>query len=248
MITINTTDYRVGLLSSPAPLPSPRNLLYLGRQFKFNIALAMLCVPWNRIKMLALNILLKNMCAQPDNNYVNKALCNIFRNKLYRLQILIAGPRSINQNCIDKILPRLFLGNEEGALNKDTLLNLGFTHILCCTSSPRHYFPDSFTYKFIEIHDNQFVKIIFRFEEAYKFISSGIASGGVYIHCAAGISRSATLVIAYLMREYRVTYPQAYNFVASKRGCINPNDGFKSQLHYYDSTFDRSAQHERNIK
>lgn len=52
----------------------------------------------------------------------------------------------------------------------------------------------------------------------------------IIVHCAAGMSRSPTLVIAYLMIENRWTYDVAYNYVKSKRSIIEPNIGFVKQL------------------
>jgi len=47
------------------------------------------------------------------------------------------------------------------------------------------------------------------------------------VHCAAGVSRSASIVIAYLMKINHWTFENAYSFVKSKRKIIDPNFGFK---------------------
>jgi protein-tyrosine phosphatase len=58
-----------------------------------------------------------------------------------------------------------------------------------------------------------------------------LQSGGrVFVHCFAGVSRSATIVIAYLMKEHGLSFNSAIKFVKSKRPQINPNDGFRKQL------------------
>lgn len=49
-----------------------------------------------------------------------------------------------------------------------------------------------------------------------------------------GISRSASLVIAYIMRKYKCGYEKAYNKVKDRRNIINPNAGFVMQLKQYD--------------
>ena len=49
-------------------------------------------------------------------------------------------------------------------------------------------------------------------------------------HCAAGVSRSASILIAYLMREKKMKYQEAHDFVKSKRSIIIPNSGFVQQL------------------
>lgn len=63
------------------------------------------------------------------------------------------------------------------------------------------------------------------------FIRDAIAKDGkVFVHCYAGVSRSATIVIAYLMFEHGLSYSAAIKLVKSKRPFINPNDGFRKQL------------------
>ncbi len=60
--------------------------------------------------------------------------------------------------------------------------------------------------------------------------------GSVFIHCAAGFSRSVACVIAYLMKENNWSYEYSLNYVKSKRGLkyTNPNFGFKLQLKAYE--------------
>jgi hypothetical protein len=50
-----------------------------------------------------------------------------------------------------------------------------------------------------------------------------------------GVSRSASVVLAYLMKEYHYSLEAAFNFTKQKRTCINPNDGFRLQLATYES-------------
>lgn len=52
----------------------------------------------------------------------------------------------------------------------------------------------------------------------------------VLVNCFAGVSRSSTIVIAYIMYKYKLTLEEAYQFVKSKRYIINPNPGFIHQL------------------
>ena len=53
---------------------------------------------------------------------------------------------------------------------------------------------------------------------------------GILVHCAAGVSRSASFLIAYLMRERQEPYHKVLDFVKSKRKWANPNSGFRGQL------------------
>ena len=46
------------------------------------------------------------------------------------------------------------------------------------------------------------------------------------VHCMAGVSRSVTLSISYLIKYKRMTFNHAFNLVKSRRKIICPNDGF----------------------
>ncbi|XP_059144831.1 dual specificity protein phosphatase 3-like isoform X2 [Physella acuta] len=68
------------------------------------------------------------------------------------------------------------------------------------------------------------------FNTASNFIQEGVSGGGkVFVHCVQGVSRSATLVIAYLMIKHHMTVQDALRLVRSKRE-ICPNPGFLQQL------------------
>jgi protein-tyrosine phosphatase len=52
----------------------------------------------------------------------------------------------------------------------------------------------------------------------------------ILFHCFAGVSRSATVAIAYIMKKYNLTVIEAYNMVKNKRNIIHPNEGFMLAL------------------
>ena len=54
------------------------------------------------------------------------------------------------------------------------------------------------------------------------------------VHCAAGSSRSATIVIAYIMWSKKMPYKEAFEFVKSKRSVVSPNLSFKNQLELFE--------------
>lgn len=53
------------------------------------------------------------------------------------------------------------------------------------------------------------------------------------VHCQQGVSRSASIVIAFIMKKFRVKYPVALKFVQSKRDVVKPNEGFELSLIEY---------------
>ena len=87
----------------------------------------------------------------------------------------------------------------------------------------------------INITDEITTDISKHFETAYKFINEhNIAGENVLIHCHAGISRSVTIVISYLMKKYKMKYFTAMKIVQTCRNIAEPNDGFIEQLKKYE--------------
>lgn len=54
------------------------------------------------------------------------------------------------------------------------------------------------------------------------------------MHCHAGVSRSATVMIAYLMTKNQWSYEESLTFLKSKRKWVKPNPGFVEQLKAYE--------------
>ena len=59
---------------------------------------------------------------------------------------------------------------------------------------------------------------------------------GILIHCLAGISRSVTVTVAYLMQKYRWSLNDAYDFVKQRKNNVSPNFNFMGQLLDYEKT------------
>ena len=74
------------------------------------------------------------------------------------------------------------------------------------------------------------------FSHSHQFIR-GVRNAGrvLLVHCNAGVSRAPTIVIAYLMAEYCMTFEDAFQLVKDKRSFIRPNVGFIEQLKSYES-------------
>lgn len=70
----------------------------------------------------------------------------------------------------------------------------------------------------------------FYLDDATAFIADHIAKGCVLVHCGAGISRSAAVVIAYLCRYAGMSYAKALTFVKAKRPQVAPADVFKEAI------------------
>lgn len=70
--------------------------------------------------------------------------------------------------------------------------------------------------------------------------SSNGSSSSVLVHCRMGISRSATVAIAYLIRYHGLTRDEAYTHVKRMRPQINPNRGFWNQLQTFEKRLTRN--------
>ena len=87
-----------------------------------------------------------------------------------------------------------------------------------------------FTYKRIPIYDNSSTDITTVMKECIDFIRRSRHHGGVLVHCNKGVSRSVSVVIAYLMKIEEMSLDDAYKLVHSKRDVAKPNDAFMKQL------------------
>ncbi|CAD8168580.1 unnamed protein product [Paramecium pentaurelia] len=86
----------------------------------------------------------------------------------------------------------------------------------------------------INIEDREDENILQYFEKTNKFIEENLKKGNLLVHCMGGISRSATIIIAYIMWSQKRSYKDAYKFVDEMREGIYPNEGFKHQLKEYE--------------
>jgi len=135
-----------------------------------------------------------------------------------------------------EILPFLYLGSAYHASRKDMLDMLGITALINVSANCPNHFEESFQYKSIPVEDNHKADISSWFNEAIEFIDSVRNKGGrVFVHCQAGISRSATICLAYLMRTNRVKLDEAFEFVKQRRSIISPNFSFMGQLLQFES-------------
>lgn len=83
--------------------------------------------------------------------------------------------------------------------------------------------------------DSKIYNIRKDFDQAFQFIDECLKIGGkIIINCARGISRSGTIVIAYLMFRYSMSLMEAYNFITSLRPQVRPNSYFRKQLETYE--------------
>lgn len=147
------------------------------------------------------------------------------------------------------ILENLYLGALYDISNYELLTNLGITHIITVSKGILPLYPEKFTYKTIQIDDSPDENLIKHLDSSYEFIEKALSnSGKVFVHCAYGISRSPSVVIAYLMKKYSWNYDTTFKFVFNKRNKIYPNEGFIKQLLEYERTLLIKPKNETNEK
>ena len=140
----------------------------------------------------------------------------------------------LQYNDIDEITENIYLGNLCGAGDIDLLKKLGIKKVLSLLEEfgwPKYNESDNFIHKTINVHDFDQENIIKYFGECFNFIKG---DDKILVHCAAGASRSASVVIAYIMYIKKMSYKDALEFVRSKRFVVYPNPGFRDQLQLFE--------------
>jgi dual specificity MAP kinase phosphatase len=136
---------------------------------------------------------------------------------------------------MSQILPYLYIGNKHDAENRQILSSSHITHVLNVTSHIPLYFENDVTVTYLRVpaSDSGSQNLKQYFDVAIEFIESvRCAAEGqcILVHCQAGVSRSPTLVLAYIMARYKLSLLDAFAFVKSRRQIIAPNFNFMGQL------------------
>eukprot|EP01091_Cochliopodium_minus_P011090 TRINITY_DN307_c0_g1_i3.p1 TRINITY_DN307_c0_g1~~TRINITY_DN307_c0_g1_i3.p1 ORF type:complete len:181 (-),score=35.41 TRINITY_DN307_c0_g1_i3:14-556(-) len=150
------------------------------------------------------------------------------------------------------IIDGLYLGSEDaGQVPFEILENRNITRICIPAFTGKEEketkkYQIQIDYLQIYIADMTEFPIIQVFDEFHKFMDEAINKGeSVLVHCAQGKSRSATIVISYVMKKYKWDFRQAYNFVREKRKEIATK--FEDQLILWHSC-NYSLQSENGTK
>lgn len=135
-----------------------------------------------------------------------------------------------------EVFPFLYLGAESD-LTETAIEKSKITHVLNATKTlakPNNIKEANF--KRIPVLDSNGETILTYLDECVEFIDQRrLHNQRVLVHCVAGISRSATISIAYTMKHLNMTVDKAYDYVKQKRPEISPNLGFMGQLLEYQN-------------
>ncbi|TNN82425.1 Dual specificity phosphatase DUPD1 [Liparis tanakae] len=162
------------------------------------------------------------------------------------LQRLMWTKRATNSH-LDEVQPRIYIGDMYAARDKRALRARHITHVLNAANGkfnvntgPGFYRDTKITYHGVEAFDMPSFNLSPFFYPAANFIKKALSSpkGKVFVHCAMGLSRSSTLVLAFLLIHEDMTLVDAIKAVSANRN-ISPNDGFLEQLRELDKKLHR---------
>ncbi|XP_048026191.1 dual specificity phosphatase 29-like isoform X1 [Megalobrama amblycephala] len=170
-----------------------------------------------------------------DVGYETPPICDL-------LTLLLKNRRP--SGAYNEVWPDIYISDAPTARDKMLLHRLGITHIVNAAHGPAHidtgadfYSDTSVEYYGVEAPDKKDFDITPFFYPTASFIHKALSQqreGKVLVHCARGVSRSATLVLAYLMIYEKLTIAEAINAVCAHRNIL-PNAGFLQQLRQLDS-------------
>lgn len=143
-----------------------------------------------------------------------------------------ATPSSGGRSKPVEIQSHLYLGDIHAARSRSVLKDCRITKILNVSQLDNAFEnDDELEYKQIAVEDAPNVNLSEHFPDAFRFIENARLKGErVLVHCHAGMSRSVTVILAYLMQTEGYTLETAYDFVKDKKPNIQPNFSFMGQL------------------
>ncbi|KAF7388800.1 hypothetical protein HZH66_009937 [Vespula vulgaris] len=139
-------------------------------------------------------------------------------------------------NGMNKVLPGLYIGNYQDSKDADQLERFEITHILAIHDTARRLHSNKH-YLCILAADRPDQNLSQYFSLCNDFIHAARLRGGnVLIHCLAGMSRSVTVAVAYIMSTTNLSWKEALKVVRVGRSIANPNAGFQQQLEDFESS------------
>ncbi|XP_029026284.1 protein phosphatase Slingshot homolog 2 isoform X2 [Betta splendens] len=185
-------------------------------------------------------------CKEIRTELEMQMVCNLreFKEFIDNEMIIILGQMDRPTEIFDHV----FLGSEWNASNLDELQNSGVRYILNVTREIDNFFPGMFEYHNIRVYDEEATNLLEYWNDTYKFITKAKKAGAkCLVHCKMGVSRSASTVIAYAMKEYGWDLDTAFEYVKEKRAVTKPNPSFMKQLEEYQGILLASKQRHNKL-
>jgi len=137
-----------------------------------------------------------------------------------------------------EIVPRVFLGDIRASCDHEKLRDSCITHVVNTLGSSavrgRHFGIRYLTFEVDDVLHAQVAPFFLATATWMAAVLDAHPEHRILVHCAAGISRSSSMVIAYLMHAQRLRVTEAYQLVQAKRTIVQPNQSFRSQLCSWD--------------
>mmetsp|Transcript_8983 Transcript_8983/g.12359 ORF Transcript_8983/g.12359 Transcript_8983/m.12359 type:complete len:195 (-) Transcript_8983:39-623(-) len=142
-----------------------------------------------------------------------------------------------------EILDGLYLGSVDAASDLEELKKRNISHILTAAHDIDPKFSSEIEYLIVQVDDWPAANLLHSFDVCIEYIDKVRSQkGSVLVHCQAGISRSTTVVCAYLMKTQNMKFDEALKFIQEKRKFVSPNHGFRSQLKLFERLGHNLAQ------
>jgi len=156
--------------------------------------------------------------------------------KQLSIQSLSSSPSYICITGMHEILENfLWLGDRFAASETKVLKQLGVSYMLTLYGTHEHEYLTPIRTRCIPLSDDGSTDLGPVLKRCFEFIDEAkLKKQKILIHCAAGINRSPSIVIAYLMRTNNMKYQEAFDFVQSKRWFIDPSPPYRLQLQQYE--------------
>jgi hypothetical protein len=150
----------------------------------------------------------------------------------------------------NQITKNIWLGNYVDSANQDFILRNNIKVIINCSKDLPFYFTQTeIPYRYrIPVNDDRMensLRIMYlHLPKIVEIIKSHIARDeNIYIHCHAGMQRSACVVSAYLMSEYCKTFPESVEYIKTHRSiAFTPFINFKKSLEIYEADLNRQKK------
>lgn len=160
------------------------------------------------------------------------------------------------EEILDRPLPTPSLSRASTASIASSLHTIATNVFDMSPSSPRFFFDNSstsptrfhpqqqsFMYKKLPWKHNQ-DNLVHELDAAIAAIDQARDAGyTILVHCQCGVARSATVVIAYIMKTLKLPMQEAYDYVKVRAPGINPNLSLLYQLHEYEKKLQQPQQH-----
>ena len=156
------------------------------------------------------------------------------------LRILAALKMKETDGTPTEVLPNLYIGSIGAAVNNERLQELGITNVLSLCGDIGFKKVEKISYKYFNVSDKpkNMHELFSILNDCILYIDEvlserrcernheGRCTNRILVHCMMGKSRSATVIIAYLMTKHSMKWREALEFLRGKRPIIEPNIGF----------------------